>query len=114
MGDVADVVTDHLAARFAQRAKAHPRRMTHVKVKRDARAFPDARGLPRRSDQARWPRTTYSREPEDLPRTHPAVHDACIVAIPNETLGEPTCACVVATEGSTKCPTWCASSTPCR
>ncbi|MGH9204437.1 MAG: AMP-binding enzyme, partial [Vicinamibacterales bacterium] len=45
-------------------------------------------------------RTTYPRELEDLLRPHPAVHDAGIVAIPKESLGEPACACVVATEGS--------------
>src|SRR5438034_7973626 len=42
----------------------------------------------------------YPRELEDLLRTHPAVGDACVVGIPNETLGELICACVVATEGS--------------
>jgi fatty-acyl-CoA synthase len=42
----------------------------------------------------------YPRELEVLLRTHPAVHDACVVGIPNETLGELICACVVATEGS--------------
>jgi fatty-acyl-CoA synthase len=42
----------------------------------------------------------YPRELEDLLRTHPAVSDACVVGIPNETLGELICACVVATEGS--------------
>src|SRR2546426_357328 len=31
---------------------------------------------------------------------HPAVHDACVVGIPNETLGELICALIVATEGS--------------
>src|SRR3989449_7006896 len=29
----------------------------------------------------------YPRELEDLLRTHPAVSDACVVGIPNETLG---------------------------
>jgi len=42
----------------------------------------------------------YPRELEDLLRTHPAVSDACVVGIPNETLGELICACVVPTEGS--------------
>jgi fatty-acyl-CoA synthase len=42
----------------------------------------------------------HPRELEDFLRTHPAVHDACVVGIPNETLGELICACVVATEGS--------------
>ena len=42
----------------------------------------------------------YPRELEDLLRTHPAVGDACVVGIPNETLGELTCACVVPVEGS--------------
>ncbi len=42
----------------------------------------------------------YPRELEDLLRTHPAVSDACVVGIPNETLGELSCACVVPTEGS--------------
>ena len=42
----------------------------------------------------------YPRELEDLLRTHPAVGDACVVGIPNETLGELICACVVPTEGS--------------
>src|SRR5437867_2082913 len=42
----------------------------------------------------------YPRELEDLLRTHPAVSDACVVGIPNETLGELICACVVGTEGS--------------
>src|SRR2546426_5763261 len=30
----------------------------------------------------------YPRELEDLLRTHPAVSDACVVGIPNETLGD--------------------------
>src|SRR2546426_10401451 len=50
-----------------------------------------------------FPYTTLFRSPrelEDLLRTHPAVSDACVVGIPNETLGELICACVVATEGS--------------
>jgi fatty-acyl-CoA synthase len=42
----------------------------------------------------------YPRELEDLLRTHPAVSDACVIGIPNETLGELICACVVPTEGS--------------
>jgi len=42
----------------------------------------------------------YPRELEDLLRTHPAVSDACVVGIPNETFGELICACVVGTEGS--------------
>jgi fatty-acyl-CoA synthase len=42
----------------------------------------------------------YPRELEDLLRTHPAVGDACVVGIPQETLGELICACVVPTEGS--------------
>jgi len=42
----------------------------------------------------------YPRELEDLLRTHPAVSDACVVGVPNETFGELICACVVATEGS--------------
>ena len=42
----------------------------------------------------------YPRELEDLLRTHPAVSDACVVGIPNETLGDLICACVVPTEGS--------------
>ncbi len=42
----------------------------------------------------------YPRELEDLLRTHPAVGDACVVGIPNETFGELICACVVPTEGS--------------
>src|SRR5260370_9109930 len=42
----------------------------------------------------------YPRELEDLLRTHPAVGDACVVGIPNETLGELICACVVPLEGS--------------
>ena len=42
----------------------------------------------------------YPRELEDLLRTHPAVHDACVVGVPNEMLGELICACLVATEGS--------------
>ena len=42
----------------------------------------------------------YPRELEDLLRTHPAVGDATVVGIPNETLGELICACVVPTEGS--------------
>ena len=42
----------------------------------------------------------YPRELEDLLRTHPAVSDACVVGIPNETLGELICALIVATEGS--------------
>src|SRR5438093_1020031 len=42
----------------------------------------------------------YPRELEDLLRTHPAVGDACVVGIPNETLGELICACVVPTEGT--------------
>jgi fatty-acyl-CoA synthase len=42
----------------------------------------------------------YPRELEDLLRTHPAVSDATVVGIPNETLGELICACVVPTEGS--------------
>ena len=42
----------------------------------------------------------YPRELEDLLRTHPAVGDASVVGIPNETLGELICACVVPTEGS--------------
>src|SRR2546430_5850230 len=42
----------------------------------------------------------YPRELEDLLRTHPAVGDACVVGIPNDTLGELICACVVPTEGS--------------
>src|SRR5439155_1074464 len=40
----------------------------------------------------------YPRELEDLLRTHPAVSDACVVGIPNETFGELICACVVGTE----------------
>src|SRR3989454_12621811 len=39
----------------------------------------------------------YPRELEDLLRTHPAVGDACVVGIPNDTLGELICACVVPT-----------------
>jgi fatty-acyl-CoA synthase len=46
----------------------------------------------------------YPRELEDLLRTHPAVSDACVVGIPNETLGELICACVVPTEGSMVTP----------
>jgi fatty-acyl-CoA synthase len=42
----------------------------------------------------------YPRELEDLLRTHPAVGDACVVGIPNETFGELICACVAPTEGS--------------
>jgi len=42
----------------------------------------------------------YPRELEDLLRTHPTVGDASVVGIPNETLGELICACVVPTEGS--------------
>jgi len=42
----------------------------------------------------------YPRELEDVLRTHPAVGDACVVGIPNDTLGELICACVAATEGS--------------
>ncbi len=42
----------------------------------------------------------YPRELEDLLRTHPAADDACVVGVPNETLGELICACVVPTEGA--------------
>src|SRR5437763_877766 len=42
----------------------------------------------------------YPRELEEPLRTPPAVGDACVVRIPNETLGELICACVVPTEGS--------------
>lgn len=40
------------------------------------------------------------RELEDILRTHPAVHDACVVGVPNEILGELACACIVPVEGA--------------
>ncbi len=40
------------------------------------------------------------RELEDVLQTHPAVGDACVVGVPNEILGELTCACIIPVEGA--------------
>jgi fatty-acyl-CoA synthase len=40
------------------------------------------------------------RELEDILQTHPAVGEACVVGVPNEILGEVTCACIIPVEGA--------------
>ena len=40
------------------------------------------------------------RELEDVLQTHPAVGDVCVVGVPNEILGELTCACIIPVEGA--------------
>lgn len=40
------------------------------------------------------------RELEDILQTHPAVLDVCVVGVPNEILGELTCACIIPVEGA--------------
>ena len=40
------------------------------------------------------------RELEDILQTHPAVGEACVVGVPNEILGELTCACIIPVEGA--------------
>jgi len=40
------------------------------------------------------------RELEDILHTHPAVARACVVGVPNEILGELTCACIIPVEGA--------------
>ena len=79
------MATDHLAALFAEHAKTHPTESATSLSTHELKYYP--------------------RELEDhLLRTHPAVGDACVVGIPNETLGELICACVVPTEASYKVP----------
>jgi len=79
------VATDHLAALFAEHAKTHPTESATSLSTHELKYYP--------------------RELEDhLLRTHPAVGDACVVGIPNATLGELIRACIVPTEGSYKVP----------
>ena len=40
------------------------------------------------------------RELEDVLQTHPAVEEVCVVGVPNEILGELTCACIIPVEGA--------------
>ena len=40
------------------------------------------------------------RELEDILQTHPAVGEVCVVGVPNEILGELTCACIIPVEGA--------------
>jgi acyl-CoA synthetase (AMP-forming)/AMP-acid ligase II len=40
------------------------------------------------------------RELEDVLQTHPAVGEVCVVGVPNEILGELTCACIIPVEGA--------------
>jgi fatty-acyl-CoA synthase len=40
------------------------------------------------------------RELEGVLQTHPAVGDVCVVGVPNEILGELTCACIIPVEGA--------------
>ena len=40
------------------------------------------------------------RELEDILQTHPAVGSVCVVGVPNEILGELTCACIIPVEGA--------------
>jgi fatty-acyl-CoA synthase len=40
------------------------------------------------------------RELEDILQTHPAVLEMCVVGVPNEILGELTCACIIPVEGA--------------
>ena len=42
----------------------------------------------------------YPREVEDRLQSHPAVHDAVVVGVPDDVLGEATCACIVPVEGA--------------
>lgn len=42
----------------------------------------------------------YPREVEDRLHAHPAVLDATVVGLPDDTLGEVTCACIVPVEGA--------------
>jgi fatty-acyl-CoA synthase len=44
--------------------------------------------------------SVYPREVEDRLQAHPAVHEAAVVAVPDDVLGEAICACVVAVEGA--------------
>jgi len=40
------------------------------------------------------------KELEDILQTHPAVAEVCVVGVPNEILGEMTCACIIPVEGA--------------
>ncbi len=44
--------------------------------------------------------SVYPREVEDRLQSHPAVHEAAVVGIPDDVLGEAVCACIVPVEGA--------------
>ncbi len=54
----------------------------------------------------------YPRELEDRLNSHPAVHDAVVVGVPDDVLGEAISACIVPVEGAVVTPEeiqdWCA------
>jgi fatty-acyl-CoA synthase len=74
------VAIEHLAALFAEHAKANPTESAPSLSTHELKYYP--------------------RELEDLLQTPPAVGPVCVVGIPNVKLGELICASVVSTEGS--------------